>query len=403
MKLKRIKFLKSLEITYIMADTSFTNSILRNLNNILPKKNIILFYSQYDYYDNPYYLYKKMLKMKTCEEFKCIWIVDTEDGFERVVRDGGVAVFRKDKKNMLKYITRAKYFLTSYTGGAWWKAKNQIGIFLDHGVFPLKTVGSYLNAEITKNRWKYFDYAVVTSPFTRILYSSIYQMNPSNIVTAGAPRDDIIFEYTKEESIKLLEKHLDCSLEPFEYKIFYLPTFRLFDPNFVKKSFIQLIKNEIFMKFLQENEAVLILKPHRGEEKYFKDLIEKRDIENIKILSNDPLRRNNLTIYEFFKSIDILISDYSSVWVEYLLLNKPIVYYIPDIEKYRQKRGLIIEPYELWTPGDKVKDVPSLINALGDTINDPKKWEKERLWMRDIVFTYKDNKARERIIRYFWR
>ena len=385
-----------------MRTSEISKRLLRGINNILPKKDIILFYSQYDYYDNPYYLYQKMRETKICENFQCVWIVDTPDGFERVVRDGGIAIFRKNTKDMLKYITKARYFVTSYTGGPWWKGKNQVSIFVDHGIPLQKTVGSYLDSKITKNRWEYFNYAISTSYFTRVLQSSIYQLHPNNVIVTGLPRDDILFEYNEEKSIVLLEESVGCSMDRFNYKIFYLPTFRRFKSLYIKNSFIQLIKDTEFLKTLKKEEAVLIFKPHRDEEMYFRDLLKRRGIENIKILSNDVLRKNNFTINEFFKAIDILISDYSSVWIEYLLLNRPIIYYIPDIEEYRKKRGFVVEPFELWTPGDKVKDVPSLINALEDAINDPKKWEKERLWLRDVMFTYKDNKARERIIKYFW-
>ncbi|ADD08518.1 CDP-glycerol glycerophosphotransferase family protein [Candidatus Aciduliprofundum boonei] len=385
-----------------MKDSKIAKRLIKSLNNIIPKKDIILFYSQYDYYDNPYYLYQKMRETKICEDFQCVWIVDTPDGFERVVRDGGIAIFRKNTKDMLKYITKARYFVTSVTGGAWWKSKNQIEILLDHGIPLQKKMGAYVDATIMPETWKYFDYAVTTSHFTRVLHSSFYQINPFKIIITGMPRDDIIFEIGEKYSLKLLEDALKVSIDTFEYKLFYLPTFRSFNNLYTKNQIMKIIKNDDFIKFLKINDILFVFKPHRKDEVYFRDLLKKRGIENIKILSNDVLRKNNFTINEFFKAIDILISDYSSVWIEYLLLNRPIIYYIPDIEEYRKKRGFVVEPFELWTPGDKVKDIPPLINALEGAINDPKKWEKERLWLRDVMFTYKDNKARERIIKYFW-
>ena len=378
-------------------------NLFRTLNKAIPKRDIILFYSQYDYYDNPYYLYKKMRDLGICDEFECVWLVESKEGYERATQDGALAVLLKNKFQALKYILSAKYFVTSTTGGAWWKAKNQIGIFLDHGIPSIKTVGSYLDPKITREQWKYFDYAISTSHFTRVLQSSIYQINPNKVIITGLPRNDIVFESSMKEATGILEAALNTEIEEYEYRIFYLPTFRLFEPEYMKRQFLKMMKNPEFVRFLKKYDALIVMKPHRKEENVFRELLKTHNIDRIKILSNYYLRKRNLTIYELFKSIDIMVSDYSSVWIEYLLLNRPIVYHIPDIKRYRKKRGFVIEPYELWTPGDKSYKISDLITYLEEAINSPEKWRREREFLQKMMFKYYDAKARERIINYFWK
>ena len=109
-----------------------------------------------------------------------------------------------------------------------------------------------------------------------------------------------------------------------------------------------------------------------------------------------------MTIYDVLAFVDVLITDYSSIYFDYLLLNRPIVFYVPDLERYKETRGFLLEPYEKWTPGDKARTIPGLIQALQEAIDNPDKWKREREWLRDVMFKYQDGKASERIIKYFW-
>ena len=67
---------------------------------------------------------------------------------------------------------------------------------------------------------------------------------------------------------------------------------------------------------------------------------------------------------------DILISDYSSIFFDFLASDKPVLFYIPDLEEYKNYRGLYMEPDKLPGPAlTSVKEIGNSINSLGEVIN----------------------------------
>ena len=64
--------------------------------------------------------------------------------------------------------------------------------------------------------------------------------------------------------------------------------------------------------------------------------------------------------YDFLNVVDVLITDYSSIYFDYLLLNRPIIFHMPDLEEYQKKRGFILDPLDEWTPGDMSTTIVNL-------------------------------------------
>ena len=91
-----------------------------------------------------------------------------------------------------------------------------------------------------------------------------------------------------------------------------------------------------------------------------------------------------------------MITDYSSVYFDFLLLDRPIIFIPFDIKEY-SKRGFALEPYDFWTPGPKVYSLNELIKELKVFINNPEYYNKERKTVNHLVNTYKDGKSCERV------
>lgn len=62
--------------------------------------------------------------------------------------------------------------------------------------------------------------------------------------------------------------------------------------------------------------------------------------ENIKVIYEENLTNNSITINENLNASDLMITDYSSLGTEYLFFNKPNIYINTDAEEYLQKRKL---------------------------------------------------------------
>ena len=154
-----------------------------------------------------------------------------------------------------------------------------------------------------------------------------------------------------------------------------------------------ILANANLKRLLDNKNALLICKPHPNDEGVFSTY----NGERIHVVLNDDLRRENVTLYDFLNTVDILITDYSSIYFDYLLLNRPIIFHMPDLEEYREKRGFILDPLEEWIPGDVSISDNELVYALMDAIDRPEKWEEDRVRLRRLLFKHTDGKSSERV------
>lgn len=371
--------------------SNLTTAMIGKISPLIPKdENLILFYDYGRIGDNPLYLFKEMVKLGYSEDYTLLWIVSNNKYAKLIVDNGGAAVIESNKGELLKYILKAKYYVTS-TGPPLWKSSTQILISLWHGI-PLKQLPRHFSSF-----GKRIDYLVTTSEFACLLLGFPFQLPPEKCHPLGQPRCDALFTPT-EKSINILSQLLRINPKGYTEILMYLPTFRDYNSGITFQMTLGLINNPEFRDYVSQNNLLFLVKPHPRDEKLF----EKYESEYIKVIKNNDLLSRFLTLYDLLPAIDVLVTDYSSVYFDYLLLNRPIVFYVPDLEKYRETRGFLLEPYEKWTPGDKARTVEELIWALEEAINNPKKWERERIWLRDVMFKYQDGKSSERIIKYFW-
>lgn len=118
------------------------------------------------------------------------------------------------------------------------------------------------------------------------------------------------------------------------------------------------------------------MKLHPKEEEYYKKTFE--GFSNIKLCTSEFLAKYNLDIYQILSETDLLITDYSSVYFDYLLLDKPILFLNTDLDQYRNNRGFLLNPFEFWTPGPKVNIYNHFICELEKLLTDEKYYKTER-------------------------
>ena len=152
---------------------------------------------------------------------------------------------------------------------------------------------------------------------------------------------------------------------------------------------MKFINSEKLKDVLNENNAVLIIKLHPV------------DVNNFN-LNNEFIHKleANTDINTVLKYADILITDYSSASFDYLLLDRPIIYYVPDLEKYQEKCHTFYMPFKEYAAGETAKNEDELINAMTKTINGIDNFKEQRKILRDMTFTYQDGKNCERIAKW---
>ncbi|NMC62356.1 MAG: glycosyl transferase, partial [SAR324 cluster bacterium] len=151
-----------------------------------------------------------------------------------------------------------------------------------------------------------------------------------------------------------------------------------------------------FKDFLISNDIVFICKLHPFEEKLFVGKFSGNH-NRFLLISNKTLVENDIDLYRLIGSVDLLITDYSSVYFDYLLLNKPMVFTPTDLEEYEKKRGFLLEPYGFWTPGPKATNQQQLQDEILRSLEDPDYYRKERETINNIINHYKDDRSCERV------
>ncbi|GGD72486.1 CDP-glycerol glycerophosphotransferase family protein [Lacimicrobium alkaliphilum] len=277
-------------------------------------------------------------------------------------------------------------------------------IQLWHG-FPLKGLNrmSLATDNNTRNKvcqyWQQYRAIGSYSHTYSTLMNACYGANAEQYQITGMPRNDALLSAPATENLcKLLGRNLDDW-----HIIFYLPTFRkdqfgqvngapssdLFGvPGFELQAFIDL---------LAKHKILLVVKPHPYQEEDFGMGEPGQLPKQVEVLTEHMFCESGLDLYEVLGAAEMLITDYSSVYFDYLLMDRPILFTPGDLTQYQQNRGMLLEPYDFWAPGPKVTDQETLQKTLLKQLNAPDDGAIQRRQIRDIVHHFQDDQSSQRV------
>lgn len=167
------------------------------------------------------------------------------------------------------------------------------------------------------------NFTIATSKTTKDFLIRSFEVEPDTVLITGQPRNDILFNDTVPKKIRSELKH--NSNEKF---ILYMPTWRQFgqNDNFLDTLIEHLTKDTFLMDTLVSDNIKLYVKPHP------RISIKVKSQQNIIIFD----KKSNIDSQELMAAADVLITDYSSVFIDYALLDKAIHFYVPDLEDYKE-------------------------------------------------------------------
>lgn len=285
---------------------------------------------------------------------------------------------------------------------------NQKKIELWHGL-PIKTVGlmdlglpRQKRLKLSTEMQKRIDYFITTSGFQALIMNACFGICAETYKTLGSPRNDFLF---RPDGRQLMETVLKQPLADKKV-LFYMPTFRMLDPSRIEGQVnvetifgFDSLDLAAFSRFLRDENILLVLKFHPWEEKYITDRMKNLPAD-IVFLSDAMLAAQQIDLYEILGAADLLITDYSSVYYDFLLLDKPMLFTPADIGMYRQNRGLLLEPYEKWIPGPAVADQFTLQQQLHELLVNPEYYQAERQKLKETVHVYQDNQSSRRVWKF---
>lgn len=100
-------------------------------------------------------------------------------------------------------------------------------------------------------------------------------------------------------------------------------------------------------------------------------------------MNNDDLFERDLDLYEFLPATDFLMTDFSSIFFDYLHLDKPVIFITNCLDQYQQTRGFLLGPYGEVVPGPQAKRQAELVQLLADLDQAAASYQaKRQRWLR---------------------
>lgn len=343
--------------------------------------------------DSPYAIFLGLNAHETFSNYQHIWVVDHPDTLvfyqEKFKVFQNVSFVIKESNEYLKALTESKFLINNATFPAYFTKKpQQIYINTWHGT-PLKHMGFDVknNLKGSQNTMKNFlasDYMISPNAHTTNIFKHAFKLDglySGEILEMGYPRIDLTINTTANEAREYLAEHLNLKKNPI---ILYCPTWRGKNVNDPENSLLNIFEE---IKLLnQKLPHQVLVKVHPFVYSKAKEMPELKPY-----LVPDFLDTNQL-----MPAVDLMITDYSSIFFDFLVTDKPIVFYVPDLDKYQNERGVYIDLCALPGPvADNIQDVITLVS--NESYKDADVQEKYAKFKHNFV-NYENGSVTERLI-----
>ena len=364
--------------------------ILTNIYYHLPikflLKNIILFESNPDFSDNSRAVFDELIKHGYNKNNKLVWLVSSKEDFIDIHENNVEFINYSDTKTIRKYQFLAKYIIdcNKFVDK---KNKYQYRIHLTHGA-PIKFVREYCD------KCGNIDLVIAISDYFKNITSELFHVSKSKVVITGYPRNDILLRNNNYVFYPELKRRKTiCWLPTYRNHINSSSGKNLFPYGIpAVKSLNELKKLD---KILEDEKTLLIIKLHPAEDI---SIIRQMDLKYIKFLSNNYFSDNHLTIYHYLANVDALITDYSSIYYDFLLTKKPIGLAIEDYDEYSLKNEMFFDKYKDGIVGEYIYNFNDLLKFIDNVVKNKDISYEHRMEKMKLYYKYFDDKSSERII-----
>lgn len=326
---------------------------------------MILFeaYNGRNYACSPKAIYEYMIKDERFKDYKFVWAFKDPTKYKF---DKNTIIVKSNSKDYFKYLASSKYWIVnSLVDVSIKKKKNQIYLQCWHGT-PLKKLrydievkGSVLNtiSEIRKRNdldAVKFDYFISPSNFCTEKFTSAFNLKKLGkediIIEKGYPRNDYLFNFKKDDVINI-KKNLNL---PNKKIILYAPTFRDNQhTSGVGYNYNLGIDFDKLQKKLSK-DYIILFRTH-----YF--ISNSFDFSKYKDFIYDVSNYDDIN--ELYIISDLLLTDYSSVFFDFANLRRPMLFYMYDLDDYKNNLRDFYFDLDI-LPGSIIKKEDDLIKKI---------------------------------------
>lgn len=294
------------------------------------------------------------------KDYTSYFVINDDELREKLTKEYGNHFIDTRTKEGKKIALKAKTWVVSWLdtplGGMFLKFRRLV-IHLGHGT-PLKCIGMMeKDGKLLKKMYYLLcqtniSYSLASSPFVADIIQKSIGFSKKHVLINGQPRTEVLFK----ESLKLSELNNGFT------HILYAPTWR-------QHSKIKLFPFEDFsltelQSFLSKEKIIIHIRFHPAyEEDIPKDILS---LENVSLFS----AKKYPEIMDYLNLFDVLITDYSSIYFDYMLLERPMIFLPYDLEEYEKTVGFTMD-YNEYTPGAKPISFFDFLNYLQVAKNSP--------------------------------
>ena len=226
---------------------------------------------------------------------------------------------------------------------------------------------------------------LATSRINLYFWAYALLLHPRQLMPLGFPRNDILLR--EDRDTKLLGS-LIGELPDDAKVVLYAPTYRTYGETrfFPFDDFVE----DKLRDWLDKHNVVLLLRYH---------MVDRAPIEE-----SDRIRAFNFNlcpeVNEVLPEVDVLVTDYSSIASDYMLLDRPIIYVAYDKDLFEKYEGFCFGNYEFWTPGPKVLTLHEFLNELELAIAGQDRFQERRRTVNQLINEYQTPDSTKQVAEY---
>ena len=308
---------------------------------------------------NPYAIFKAFLQDDLFSQFRHVWVLENLAEQQELIRSWqdypNVIFVEHESDQYLQYLVSAKYLINN-TSFAGYFAKKPGQIYLNtwHSITVKKLGFDMPNGKLASGNMLRnllaADYILSANRFTTKIFRQAYKLDglyEGKIIENGYPRNDLLLQTPRAEVLAKL-RSLGVAVEEDKKIILYAPTWRgdnFFKPDYSINEYLEVLTT--LRQQVDTEQYQILIKPHPAVAKHLRQQQTKQ--------YHQVFTPGTIDTNELLSAVDILISDYSSIFFDFMFTDRPILFYIPDLEEYQDQRGVYFTLDEL--PGPASKDL----------------------------------------------
>ena len=380
----------------------------RRINRLKKKppklvENRILFESMVDFSDNCRALFDYMIKEGLNQKYEIIWLVSDPRNFSEYSFHN-VKFLRKthpwSKKRSaeaFRYALSSKYLFYSH-------ALNWVGMARRGQLFIDLWHGCGYKGQNDSSRRLFFDYCLVPGELFVQTKKEYFRCSSQKILPLGYPRYDMMLHGS--DVARAYSERLKAETNSVKL-VLWMPTYRhstskrLNEESLTSDFNIPIINcaDQLVQldRFCRDNGILLLIKRHQLQVPYdFGD----NPLTNVLYLEDTDLVNERVQLYEFIHYSDALITDYSSVAIDYLLLDRQIGFTLDDYEAYSDSRGWVFDNPLDYMPGEHIFDFQGFQDFLMNVRTGKDQFHEKRAEVIAVAHNQTENYC-QRILDYF--